>query len=129
MIWYNKLQLCKGFFFMHLFDMLLDHLELECHPELVNNRNNFSGLGQIYTIQAKLILLCVWAGQVVLCSAKCRIFSEKYCYYLQAQTDMPFHYLKLIIWSFNLFLLLMSVGSAWKSATKQKQIKYNFKNL
>ena len=27
--------------------------------------------------------------------AKGRIFSEKYWYYLQAQTDMPFHYLKL----------------------------------
>ena len=29
--------------------------------------------------------------------AKGRIFSEKDWYYLQAQTDMPFHYLKIII--------------------------------
>jgi len=38
---------------------------------------------------------------------KVLIFSEKDWYHLQAQTDMPFLYLKLIA-----FLLLMSVGSA-----------------
>ena len=38
---------------------------------------------------------------------KVLIFSEKDWYHLQAQTDMPFHYLKLIA-----FLLLMSVGLA-----------------
>ena len=28
---------------------------------------------------------------------KCPIFSEKVWYYLQAQTEMPFHYLKLVV--------------------------------
>ena len=35
--------------------------------------------------------------------SKGQIFSEKDWYYLQAQTDMPFHYLKLIIWIFPPF--------------------------
>ena len=38
-------------------------------------------------------------------SIKGLIFSEKDLYYLQAQTDMPFHYLKLVIWIFAHFLL------------------------
>ena len=59
--------------------------------------------------------------------SKGRIFSEKDWYYFQAQTDMLFHYLKLIIWIFPLFLLLISVGLAWKSAAKQKQTKCNSK--
>ena len=63
-----------------------------------------------------------------LCLTKGQRFSEKDWYYLQAQTDMPFHYLKLVVWIFPLFLLLMSVGLAWKSAAKQKQTKCNFKN-
>ena len=32
-------------------------------------------------------------------------FSEKDWCYLQAQTDMPFHYLKLVAWIFSRFLL------------------------
>ena len=32
-------------------------------------------------------------------------FSEKYWYYLQAQTNMPFHYRKLVVWIFAHFLL------------------------
>ena len=35
--------------------------------------------------------------------AKGRRFSEKDWYYLQAQTDMPFHYLKLVVWIFPPF--------------------------
>ena len=35
--------------------------------------------------------------------SKGRTFSEKDWYYLQAQTDMPFHYLKLVVWIFPLF--------------------------
>ena len=38
----------------------------------------------------------VLRAQVRLGSIKGRRFSEKDWYYLQAQTDMPFHYLKLI---------------------------------
>ena len=56
---------------------------------------------------------------------KGRRFSEKDWYYLQDQTDMPFHYLKLVVWIFPLFL---PVVLAWKSAAKQKQTKCNFKN-
>ena len=34
---------------------------------------------------------------------KGRRFSEKDWYYLQAQTNMPFHYLKVVIWIFAHF--------------------------
>ena len=82
------------------------------------------------------ILVIWWCAEWVVVStctvlwriSKGRRFSEKYWYYLQAQTDMPFHYLKLVVWIFPLFLLLMSVGLAWKSAAKQKETKSNFKN-
>ena len=50
-------------------------------------------------------------------------------YYLQAQTNMPFHYLKLVVWIFARFLQLMSMGLAsLKTAAKQKETKYNFKS-
>jgi hypothetical protein len=45
----------------------------------------------------KLILLYVWAEPAILGSTKGPRFSEKDCYYLQAQTDMLFHYLKLVV--------------------------------
>ena len=69
--------------------------------------------------------LQIWSVSLVdlQVDAKGRRFSEKDWYYLQAQTDMLFHYLKLVVWIFPLFLLLMSVGLAWKSAAKQKQTK------
>ena len=54
---------------------------------------------------------------------KGRRFSEKDWYYLQAQTDMPFHYLKLIVWIFPLFLLLMSVVFSLKISWKTKTNK------
>ena len=36
-------------------------------------------------------------GQGGASSTQCPRLSEKDCYYLQAQTDMPFHYLKLVV--------------------------------
>ena len=43
-----------------------------------------------------LVNLLVGKGNY-LSFAKGQIFSEKDWYYLQAQTDMPFHYLKLVV--------------------------------
>ena len=42
-------------------------------------------------------------------------FSEKDWYYLQAQTDVPFHYLKLVVWIFARFLILLCSSSFFLS--------------
>ena len=54
--------------------------------------------------------LQIWSVSLVdlQVDAKGRRFSEKDWYYLQAQTDMPFHSLKLAVWILAPFLILDS---------------------
>ena len=59
-------------------------------------------------------------------------FSEKDWYYLQAQTDLPFHYLKLVVLIFARFLLhriniitKLQVFPSKKAAKKQHILQEN----
>ena len=47
-------------------------------------------------IADKLYTFQLWKN-IDVCYTKGPRFSEKDWYYLQAQTDMPFHYLKLVV--------------------------------
>ena len=68
---------------------LFDHDSLEC-----GNAARWSIRMWPLSRQEQIIYRTVMTTKI---PPKGRIFSEKDWYYLEAQTDMPFHYLKLVV--------------------------------